>query len=203
MDNEITGCIVEEVQMKIIAYLKENAEQLDAVVLSDYKKGALESRTFVSEIIKICNANNILVSIDSKSRNIEVFKNADFVKPNNLELEEAVGIKITDDSSLNEAGKVYLYKSGAKCLIVTRGADGISVFLPDQKRMDFPSKAVQVYDVTGAGDTVISTITLGMVSGLCIDEAVQLANYAASVVISKVGTAPITREELVRRINEE
>ena len=69
--------------------------------------------------------------------------------------------------------------------------------------MDFPSKAVQVYDVTGAGDTVISTITLGMVSGLCIDEAVQLANYAASVVISKVGTAPITREELIGRINEE
>lgn len=203
MDNEVTGCITEEIQEKIISYLKGNVDELDAVVLSDYKKGVLESSAFVTEIIRICNEHDVLISIDSKSRKIEAFKNADFVKPNNLELEEAVGIKITDDSSLNEAGKVYLYKSGAKCLIVTRGADGISVFLPDQKRMDFPSKAVQVYDVTGAGDTVISTITLGMVSGLCIDEAVQLANYAASVVISKVGTAPITREELVRRINEE
>ena len=202
MDNEITGCIEEETQMKIISYLKSKVAELDAVVLSDYKKGVLESRTFVAEIIRICNENNVLISIDSKSRNIEAFKNADFVKPNNLELEEAVGMKITDDSSLNEAGKVYLYKSGAKCLIVTRGAAGISVFLPDQKRKDFPSKAVQVFDVTGAGDTVISTITLGMISGLKLEDAVYLANLAASVVISKVGTVPVMREELMERIHE-
>ena len=203
VDNEVTGCILEETQIQIIDFIRAHAQELDAIVLSDYKKGVLESRNFVAEVIRICNESNILVSIDSKSRNIEVFRNADFVKPNNLELEEAVGIKITDEDSLNEAGKVYLYKSGAKCLIVTRGAEGISVFLPDQKRKDFASKAVQVFDVTGAGDTVISTITLGMVSGLAIEEAVRLANYAASVVISKVGTAPVTQEELIGRIYEE
>lgn len=203
MDNEVTGCITEDVQARIIEYLINNKKQLDAVVLSDYNKGVLESPQFVSEVIKICNENHILISIDSKSRNIEAFKNADFVKPNNLELEEAVGIKITDEASLNEAGKVYLYRSGARCLIVTRGADGISVFLPDQKRMDFASKAVQVFDVTGAGDTVISTITLGMISGLEIADAVRLANYAASVVISKVGTAPVMQQELIRRVHEE
>lgn len=202
MDNEVTGCISEDVQMKIITYLEAHAGELDAVVLSDYKKGVLESGSFVAEIIRICNEHKILISVDSKSRNIEAFKNADFVKPNNLELEEAVGMKITDEDSLNEAGKVYLYKSGAKCLIVTRGADGISVFLPDQKRKDFASKALQVFDVTGAGDTVISTITLGMISGLSVEEAVQLANLAASVVIGKVGTAPVTKEELVGRIHE-
>lgn len=203
MDNEVTGCIAETTQMKIISYLREHAKELDAVVISDYMKGVLESGTFVAEIIQICNKNQILVSIDSKSRKIEAFKNADFVKPNNLELEEAVGIRITDEDTLNEAGKVYLYKSGAKCLIVTRGAEGISVFQPDQKRRDFASKAVQVFDVTGAGDTVISTITLGMISGLSIGESVQLANFAASVVIGKVGTAPVTQEELIGRIHEE
>lgn len=203
MDQEITGCISEEVQQKIIHYINAHAGEFDAVILSDYKKGVLDGTEFVSKIIQICNQNHILVSIDSKSRNIEAFAGADFVKPNNLELEEAVGIKITDEASFNEAGKVYLYKSNAKCLIVTRGADGISVFLPNQKRMDFSSKAVQVYDVTGAGDTVISTITMAMISGLNVEEAVMLANFAASVVISKVGTASVTQEELIRRINEE
>jgi len=202
MDNEVLGCIAEETQNQIIHYLKAHIQELDAVVLPDYKKGVLDSGSFVSEIIRICNEANTLVAVDSKSRNIEAFKNADFVKPNNLELEEAVGIKILDEDSLDEAGKAYLSKSGARRLVVTRGAAGISVFLPEQKRKDFASKAAQVFDVTGAGDTVISTLTLGMVSGLSMDEAVVLANLAASVVISKVGTVPIMNEELVRRIDE-
>lgn len=203
MDNEVVGCISVQAQKEILKFIENKAQELDAVVLSDYKKGVLDSIKFVSEVINLCNNNHILVSIDSKSRNIEAFQNADFVKPNNLELEEAVGIKIVDENSLNEAGKVYLNKSKAKCLIVTRGAEGISVFIPNQKRKDFSSKAVQVFDVTGAGDTVISTISLGMTCGLDIEEAVHMANYAASVVINKVGTAAITQEELVRRINEE
>lgn len=202
VDHEVTGCISIDSQKQILNYIKNNAEKIDALILSDYKKGVLESTAFVSEVIRVCNDNHILVSVDSKSRNIEAFQNADFVKPNNLELEEAVGIKIKDDASLNEAGRIYLHKSKAKCLIVTRGAEGISIFLPHQERMDFASKAVQVFDVTGAGDTVISTITLGMISGLSIEEAVHMANFAASVVISKVGTAAVTQEELIRRINE-
>lgn len=203
MDNEKIGCISDATQKKILSYLSEHSNEIDAVVLSDYKKGVLEDGNFVAEIIRICNEHQILISIDSKSRNIKAFKNADFVKPNNLELEEAVGIKITDEDSLNKAGNIYLEKSQAKCLIVTRGAAGISVFLPGECRKDYSSKAVQVFDVTGAGDTVISTITLGMISGLNVGEAVRMANFAASVVISKVGTAPITREELVRRIYED
>lgn len=203
MDQEVTGGITAETQQKIIEYIKSNADKFDAVILSDYKKGVLDDAEFVSRIIRICNENHIIISIDSKSRNIGAFAGADFVKPNNLELEEAVGIKIKNEDSLNEAGKVYLYKSRAKCLVVTRGADGISVFLPDQKRKDYASKAIQVYDVTGAGDTVISTITMALISGLNIEEAVRMANFAASVVISKVGTATVTQEELIRRINEE
>lgn len=202
MDNEKTGCISDEIQEKIIDYLEKYIDELDAVVLSDYKKGVLGDENFVAQIIRICNENQVLITIDSKSRNIKAFKNADFVKPNNLELEEAVEIRITDEKSLDRAGRKYLEKAQAKCLIVTRGAAGISVFLPGKSRRDYSSKAIQVFDVTGAGDTVISTITLGMISGLDVGEAVQMANFAASVVISKVGTMPVTRGELVRRIHE-
>lgn len=203
VDNEVSTEMAEETQAQIIAYVNGIIGQIDAVVLSDYKKGVLDNTEFVKKIIKLCNDNHVLVSIDSKSRNISAFENADFVKPNNLELEEAVGIKIVDEESLNCAGKKYLEKSGAKCLVVTRGASGISVFEPDKNRRDFASKEVQVYDVTGAGDTVISTITLGLVSGLSMEESVELANVAAGIVISKVGTSPVTREELLRCVYEE
>lgn len=203
LDNEDTHCIKPETQKRIIDFLKEHISEYNAVILSDYKKGVLNSPEFVQNIIKLCNQNNILVSIDSKSKNIEAFENADFVKPNNLELEEAVGIKIENDDIFTKAGNLYLEKSKAKFLIVTRGAKGISIFRKNSERRDYASKAIQVFDVTGAGDTVISTITLGLCSGLDIDHAVQLANLAASVVISKVGTATISKDELVKRINED
>ena len=203
VDMEDTSDISEYCRSKIVNLLQKNVNEFDAVVLSDYTKGVLSSGDFVKDIIRICNDSNKCISIDSKSGNIEAFKNATFVKPNNLELEQAVGIRIIDDESLNEAGDKYLKRSGAKALIVTRGAKGISVFEPMKVRRDFPSKAVQIYDVTGAGDTVISTITAGITSGLSLDESIILGNLAASVVISKVGTVPITAEELLGKIYDE
>ena len=203
VDNESSHCITEDTQKKILGYLEQSITDCDAVVLSDYKKGIFNNPDFVREIIRICNENDVIIAIDSKSRNIAAFKNADFVKPNNLELEEAVGIKVETDEDLDNAGKIYLEKSQAKALIVTRGAKGISVFVHGKARMDFASRAIQVFDVTGAGDTVISTITLGLISGLSLCDAVKLANLAASVVISKIGTAAVTREELTKRIRDE
>lgn len=202
MDNENVECITKETQEKIITYLLKEINQCHAVILSDYKKGVLSQENFVRQVIQICNQHHVLIAIDSKSRKIEAFENADFVKPNNLELEEAVNIKITDELSLDLAGRHYLEKSKAKALIVTRGASGISVFLPGKKRHDYEAQEAQVFDVTGAGDTVISAITLGMVCGLPIGDAVRLANLAASVVVSRVGTYAITGEDLLNRINE-
>ncbi|WP_051216904.1 bifunctional heptose 7-phosphate kinase/heptose 1-phosphate adenyltransferase [Butyrivibrio fibrisolvens] len=203
MDNEVADDILEETQVQILNYLSANINDYDAVVLSDYKKGVLNSKEFVRKIISICNENKVFVSIDSKSRNIEAFENADFVKPNNLELEEAVGVQIRDEDSLNLAGSKYLSRSGARALVVTRGSKGISVFEPQKSRQDFPAKDVQVYDVCGAGDTVISTISLARISGLSMDESVKLANLAAGVVITKVGTVAVTSEELIGSINAE
>ena len=200
VDNEITEEINANSRNAILAYLKEHISNFSAVILSDYKKGVLNSGEFVAEIIRICNENNVLVSVDSKSRNIEAFCGADFVKPNNLELAEAVGFAIKDEDSLNRAGEEYLIRSGAKALVVTKGAKGISLFRTNQDRRDFPAAEVQVYDVTGAGDTVISTITLGLASGLEISDAIILANLAAGKVISSVGTATIKNDELLQDV---
>lgn len=202
VDIEQTDPINQNSEDKILTYLQENVESVDVVILSDYRKGVLTNVDFVKNIISICNENHVSISIDSKSSSIEAFANATFVKPNNLELEQAVGIKIKDEITLNEAGTTYLNRAGADALLVTRGPKGISLFRKGQKRKDFPSKAVQVFDVTGAGDTVISTVTLGIASGMTMEDAIVLGNLAASVVISQVGTVPIEIDQLVEKLDE-
>ncbi len=203
IDQEDIRDITDASRQKIYDYLLKQIEKLDAVVLSDYKKGVLNDAAFVQRIIRLCKKYDVLVAVDSKSRNIAAFENADFVKPNNLELEEAAGIRIANDAALDIAGRKYLEKSGAKALIVTRGKRGISVFRGQNFREDYAAKDVAVYDVCGAGDTVLSTVSLAMVSGLPISDAVKLANLAAGIVITKWGTAVITPEELIRSIDEE
>jgi D-beta-D-heptose 7-phosphate kinase/D-beta-D-heptose 1-phosphate adenosyltransferase len=201
VDMEDSSAINKMASDYIEAYVLDNIYCWDAVVLSDYCKGVFENVDFVKRLIKICNDNNVVVAVDSKSRNISAFENADFVKPNNLELENAVDVKIIDDDSFERAGERYLDISGAKSIIVTRGAAGISIFETQKKRRDYAAKEVQVFDVTGAGDTVISAITLGITSGLSMDEAVELANIAAGVVIGKHGTATVSLDELLERID--
>lgn len=202
VDQEDKRGILTDTQQQLLQYVFTHIEEWDAVVLSDYCKGVFENPDFVRALINICNEHQVIVTIDSKSRDIAAFENADFVKPNNLELENAVDIKIVDSDSLDNAGKKYLAISKARSIIVTRGADGISIFESGKDRRDYASKAVQVFDVTGAGDTVISTITLGVASGLSLDEAVILANIAAGIVIGKRGTATVSMEELLEKIDE-
>lgn len=203
VDREDDRPISAETQKAILSYLEGALPGHDALVISDYRKGVLGSADFVRSVTALCSRSGTVCCIDSKSRNIGAFAGMDFVKPNNLELEAAVGIKIDGDESLEKAGRAYLEKSGAKALVVTRGARGISVFVPGEARQDFAARPHEVFDVTGAGDTVISTIALGLVSGLDLCDSVRLANLAASVAISRVGTAPVTGEELIRRVREE
>lgn len=200
VDREITKGISQKSKDCFLNIIKEKLISLDGVVLSDYRKGMFEDADFVQEIISDCNKAGVFVSIDSKSRNIRAFRGADFVKPNNLELEEAVGIRIEDEDSLNKAGEKYLDKCGAKALVVTRGAKGISLFRPGAAREDFSARDVQVYDVCGAGDTVISTISMASCSNLDMDSSIRLANLAAGIVISKVGTVPVELKELEKEI---
>lgn len=202
VDAETTDDISYKTKQMVIDYLERNISKLNAIVISDYTKGMVVDGEFVQKIIQLAVKHDVIVGIDSKSTNISAFKDATFVKPNNLELEHAVAIKIEDDESLNNAGMTYLNKCGANALIVTRGAAGISIFRPNMKRKDFASKAVQVYDVTGAGDTVISTISLALACGINMEDALILANYAASVVISKIGTAAISITELMECGND-
>ena len=201
VDNEKTDEILPATKKEIFHYIELNAKRIDGVIISDYQKGVFNSTGFIRDIIEQCRNNNIIIAIDSKSRNISAFENADIVKPNNIELENAVNVKINDVESLNKAGEMYLSKSKSKVLLVTRGPKGISVFREGKKREDYAAAEAQVYDVTGAGDTVISTVVVSLLSDMTIEESVKLANIAAGIVISKVGTVAISREELIERVS--
>lgn len=203
VDKEKTNEILGETEELILQYIKKHATTIDGVVMSDYRKGVLNSENFIKRIINLCSENEILTAIDSKSRNIYAFENANIVKPNNIELENAVGIKIADEDSLNSAGEEYLKRSGAKILLVTKGAKGISIFQKDKARIDYPAAEVQVYDVTGAGDTVISTVVMALLADMDIGEAVKLANMAAGIVISKVGTVAVEKDELIKIVSRD
>lgn len=203
VDIEDSSEMTKESQESIYEYVKEKAEEVDAVILSDYSKGVLISEGFIQKIIQLCVQNGIKVSVDSKKKNVEIFADATFVKPNNIELEAAVGFPVIDDESLDRAGAIYLERSKAKALIVTRGANGISIFEKGKQRRNYASKAAQVFDVTGAGDTVISVITLALAADFVVDDAIILANHAAGIVISKVGTVPVKKEELVEQLTRQ
>ena len=201
VDSEKDECILPGSQRALLDFVRGRLHAVDAVILSDYRKGLFSDPGFIASLVSLCKDAGVLVTVDSKSRKMDKFKGADIIKPNKKELEDATGIKIRDDDCLSRAGFLYLEQSGAGNLVVTRGESGISLFSRDYGREDFASHALQVFDVTGAGDTVISTVTLGVSSGLPVQDSIRLANIAAGIVVGKAGTASVTAGELAGRID--
>src|SRR3990167_6313618 len=169
-------------------YLSGGGGDVDAVILSDYAKGTL-TENLVKNIISLAKENNKLVTADCKPINIEFYKNVSLLKPNKKE-----AIEMTLKDNVEEAGRKLLEMTQSNILI-TRGGEGMSLFF-DNEIVNIPSKAKQVYDVSGAGDTVLATLTLALVAGASLKDASELANKAAAIVIEKPGVVPIHLEDL-------
>ncbi|BCM25550.1 D-glycero-beta-D-manno-heptose-7-phosphate kinase [Methyloradius palustris] len=168
------------------------------VILSDYAKGVL-SVSICQAAIELCKSLNIPVLVDPKGRDFSKYKGATALTPNKKETAEACGVSAKDNTALlAEAAKLRI-ELGLEFLAVTRGEEGISLIDAEQIR-HVAATARQVFDVSGAGDTVISTLAAGLIHGLSHHEALELANIAAGIVVGKVGTVPITREELLNEL---
>jgi D-beta-D-heptose 7-phosphate kinase/D-beta-D-heptose 1-phosphate adenosyltransferase len=141
--------------------------------------------------------------VDPKLKNFFYYRGATVVTPNTSEASSAAGIPITDLSSLRRVGKALLKRLRCRVLVITRGEEGMALFESNQEPYLVPTVAKEVYDVTGAGDTVIGAMALSMAAGADVIKAAKLANQAAGIVVGKVGTATVTREELLRAIGEE
>jgi rfaE bifunctional protein kinase chain/domain len=171
--------------------VRDLAAECDAVVLSDYAKGL-----FTRELVEAVRAAPI-VTVDPKPRNIALFDGVTVLAPNATEAAAATGIAIRDDASLERAGRALLERLGCRYVVVTRGERGMALFGGDGTRVLVPSVARTVYDVSGAGDTVIAVLTAALAADASIEMALQLANFAAGAVVEKLGTATASPDEIV------
>ena len=179
----------------IMDYLREKIRFVDAIVISDYAKGVI-SEELVEEVISLAKKKGKPVAVDPKVSHFDYYKYATIVTPNNDEASQASGVDIESDSSLLRAGEVLLNKLGSDAVLITRGEHGMSLFENNGGITHIPTVAQEVYDVSGAGDTVIGTVALAIASGASFKEAAVISNFAAGIVVGKVGTATVTPEEL-------
>ncbi|MDR0292031.1 MAG: D-glycero-beta-D-manno-heptose-7-phosphate kinase [Elusimicrobium sp.] len=198
-DRESKKTIPPSIGKSCIENLKFLTKSAKGVVLSDYGKGML-SDSNIKAIIDICNKKNIPVCVDPKTENFKKYKNITCMTPNTKEAYEGMGApQVADEESLFDLGKKILKTLNAKSILITRGAEGMSLFeRAGAKVKIFTARATakEVFDVTGAGDTVISVLTLALAAKASLKEASILANYAAGIVVGKLGTATATQQEI-------
>jgi len=201
IDREATDHLKVPTFRNLSEFLKKNMEGFNGVILSDYGKGLL-TKELIRATIRRAREMKKFIMVDPKLKNFSHYKGATVITPNAAEASAASGILINDLSSLKRAGSMLLKKLGCDVLVITRGEEGIAIFEPHQEPFFVPTGAKEVYDVTGAGDTVIGTMALALGAGARVIEAAKLANYAAGIVVGKIGTATASRKELVNVIKE-
>jgi rfaE bifunctional protein kinase chain/domain len=176
-------------------FLRENVWDYDAVVLSDYGKGVI-TPDVLAVLSALRTRRSFRLIVDPKKPNFAHYRGLTLATPNVFEAADAAGVDIRDDASLRVAGNCLLERWNAEALLITRGEQGMTLFTHDGLVRHFPTAARQVFDVTGAGDTVVAACALALAAGATLDEAALLANHAAGVVIGKLGTATLSAAEL-------
>jgi rfaE bifunctional protein kinase chain/domain len=201
IDKESKEYISRESEQKILTFLDQHISSLHGIILQDYNKGILTPK-LIQKVISLANKNNILITVDPKFNNFFSYKNVTVFKPNRKEAGDVLGMQIRTDAEISIAGKKLLSKLNAKYILLTLGEGGIAVF-EKGKEYRMPTQARKVADVSGAGDTVISTLTMALAAGANILEASYLANYAGGLVCEEVGIIPIEIEKLFSTVSEE
>lgn len=187
---------------RLRAFLARSIEQFHVVVVSDYGKGTIDAET-LAVLTELRKQHHFLYLIDPKRRNFPYYREASLVKPNLEEAGLATGLEIRDEEHLRQAGARLLQLWQAEAVLISRGEEGMSLFKRGGNLQHFPATAREVFDVTGAGDTVLATCALALGAGASLEEATILANHAASVVVGKVGTASVSPQELRSVLSKE
>lgn len=175
---------------------EEFLEEVDGIILSDYAKGLFLQESFCSWLIQEAKRRGKFVFIDPKSADWRKYEGATTITPNQKEFREVINREGLLVENLDEQATFLLKKYSLDFLVVTLGKEGIYLFHPDKGGIKYPSQAREVYDVSGAGDTVIASLSAFYGLGLSLEEAVQLANLCAGIVVGKIGTQPVYLEEL-------
>lgn len=201
LDQENTDPIAAKIADRLRNRAEKSIPRCDIVVLSDYLKGVL-GEAICREIIDLADRHDKTVAIDPKGYDYRKYRGAAVIKPNQQEAQAASGINRSDGDSLLRIAQKLKQKVNCKSLVMTRGADGVFVYINRSHKTHLPALAHSVYDVTGAGDTFMAAMALGLASGASITDAARLGNYAGSIVVGKLGTATVTLEE-IRKLAEQ
>ena len=196
IDDESSVTIDDRIKSKIIAEASKQIPHSDVVIISDYGKGLFQASGLTEKIIEISHKHDTPVVVDPKGKNWERYAGATCITPNTAEIMLVTGEDFHDDNDLAKAMSKVQTAYHLQHLLVTRGANGMCLLSKGRQSQFIPAIAREVYDVSGAGDTVIATLATGIAAGMSFSDAARMANIAAGVVVGKLGTQPINLLEL-------
>lgn len=207
-DREETGVPSKVTLAAMIAYLEKNLGDFDAIIISDYSKGVV-NESFMIRLHQLRRAiiekenRPLPLIVDPKPANMHRFVGATVITPNNLEASKMSGMEISNEQQLLAASRYIRDEIDCEAVLITRGEAGMALLQDNDQLVTIPTMAKEVYDVTGAGDTVVATLALGLAAGCSMREAAVLANHAAGIVVGKVGTASVSADELRMALESE
>lgn len=190
--------------INLLNYLKKAVQEHDAVIVSDYKKGVISS-SLIKTIVKYARQKDAFIAVDPKVGHFHFYKNVSLITPNLMEASQGSGIEIKDEDSLYKAAKLLINRLSCRSVLITRGEEGMSLFEKKTAKhisaTHISTVAKKVFDVTGAGDTVIAVFTLARTAGADSKNAAIIANHAAGIVVGEVGTAVVTPDTLLQSLS--
>lgn len=201
IDREEISGLDDKITKKILEFIRKKIKKIEAIIIEDYGKGLI-SPDLIVEVLKIGKRFNKIISVDPKEEHFSYYQGVDVITPNKKEASIATGIRIKTFEDIKKAGETLSNTLKIKTVLITLGEEGM--LLSDKGRFiaHIPTVAQEVFDVTGAGDTVVSIFTLGLISGLSSLEAATLANYTAGIVVGKLGASTVSPRELKERIKK-
>jgi D-beta-D-heptose 7-phosphate kinase/D-beta-D-heptose 1-phosphate adenosyltransferase len=200
VDREDNSPLADKLFDKIKIFLKKNIEKFDAVIISDYKKGVITEQ-LIKYVNRLAKAHKTIISVDPKVGHYDFYRGVSLITPNKKEASQMSHIDITNENTVIKAGDRLLRELKCKAVLLTRGKEGMTLFEQGKRKQNIKTVAREVYDVTGAGDTVIAVFTLAYASGASLKRAAEIANHAAGIVVGEVGTATTTTEKILHSLN--
>lgn len=195
VDREKSESVTETSIERITDTVKEQMDSIDAIVVADYGKGVV-TRSLMDGLRSLGQGDQTILAVDPTVRNVALYKDVTLITPNNYEAQQMSGIQIEDDQSLRRAGVHLLEELGCQTVLITQGDKGMTLFEGNGETTQIPTVARKVFDVSGAGDTVIATCVLALAAGLTPRQAAVLANLAAGIVVGEIGTATVAASRL-------
>ena len=184
----------------LVEFIEGKLYNLGAIIVADYGKGVV-SAEMMKALRNLVKASNIILSVDPKTDNFEYYRGIDIITPNHHEAGAFCRLEIVDEETLVQAGRQMLNELDCRAVLITQGKEGMTLFEKNGQISHIPTVARKVFDVTGAGDTVISALSLGMASGMDLESAAIISNFAAGIVVGEMGTSAVSAEQLMKAIN--